>query len=156
MDRAGHHSVSAAPPPQLLNPCQPGRLCAAATSAAPAPALSSRAVGSLAVLPGCGFVAVLPAASLPPARSSPACLPLSSLPPPRSLVLFLCFNAFPDYNDVDSWEGTLRSIDRMCLCGGGLAGSATVSGRCGREASGQPRRCRASAVPLLSRTSSLL
>jgi hypothetical protein len=45
------------------------------------------------------------------------------------LVLFLCFNAFPDYNDVDSWEGTLRSINRMCLCGGGLTGSATISGR---------------------------
>ncbi len=47
------------------------------------------------------------------------------------LVLFVCFNAFPDYNDVDSWEGTVRKINQLCLCGGGLVGNATVSGRCG-------------------------
>ncbi|KAI3429288.1 hypothetical protein D9Q98_005384 [Chlorella vulgaris] len=45
-----------------------------------------------------------------------------------ALVLFVCFNAFPDYNDVHSWEGTVRNIDQLCLCGGGLSGKATVSG----------------------------
>ncbi|KAI3429289.1 hypothetical protein D9Q98_005385 [Chlorella vulgaris] len=45
-----------------------------------------------------------------------------------ALVLFVCFNAFPDYNDVDSWEGTVRKINRLCLCGGGLVGKASVSG----------------------------
>jgi hypothetical protein len=59
------------------------------------------------------------------------------------LVLFLCFNAFPDYNDVDSWEGTLRSIDRMCLCGGGLAASANVSGRCAGRRQASPTASRA-------------
>lgn len=55
----------------------------------------------------------------------------ASSPPRRSLVFFLCFNAFPSYDDVDSWEGTVKSLSSLCCMGGALGGSATVGGRCG-------------------------
>ena len=44
----------------------------------------------------------------------------------------MCFNAFPDYDDVDSWEGTVKSMGRMLCCGGAFSGSAAVGGRCER------------------------
>ena len=44
-------------------------------------------------------------------------------------MFFLCFNAFPSYDDVDSWEGTVKSLSSLCCMGGALGGSATVGGR---------------------------
>lgn len=54
-------------------------------------------------------------------------------PPPhtRRLICFMVFNAFPDYNDVDSWEGTIKSLGRACCLGDMFSGSAAVGGRCG-------------------------
>jgi hypothetical protein len=45
-----------------------------------------------------------------------------------ALVFYLCFNAFPSYDDVDSWEGTVKSLSSLCCMGGALGGSATVGG----------------------------
>lgn len=50
--------------------------------------------------------------------------------PPCRLVFYLCFNAFPSYDDVDSWEGTVKSLSALCCMGGALGGSANVGGRC--------------------------
>ncbi|KAI7835463.1 hypothetical protein COHA_010638 [Chlorella ohadii] len=45
-----------------------------------------------------------------------------------ALVFYLCFNAFPSYDDVDSWEGTVKSLSALCCMGGALGGSANVGG----------------------------
>lgn len=45
-------------------------------------------------------------------------------------MFYFCFNAFPSYDDVDSWEGTVKSLSSLCCMGAALGGSATVGGRC--------------------------
>lgn len=42
--------------------------------------------------------------------------------------MFFTFNAFPNYDDVDSWEGSVKSLGRMCCFGAALSGSAEVGG----------------------------
>lgn len=31
--------------------------------------------------------------------------------------MVVAFNSFPDYTEVDSWEGSLRHMSRFCCCG---------------------------------------
>ncbi|KAL4447467.1 hypothetical protein ABPG75_004686, partial [Micractinium tetrahymenae] len=45
-----------------------------------------------------------------------------------ALICFMVFNAFPDYNDVDSWEGSIKSMGRACCMGDMFSGSAAVGG----------------------------
>lgn len=49
----------------------------------------------------------------------------------------MVFNAFPDYNDVDSWEGSIKSLGRACCLGDMFSGSAAVGGRCAGGARAQ-------------------
>lgn len=36
---------------------------------------------------------------------------------PCSFLVALAFNSFPDYEDVESWEGGLRVFSRLCCFG---------------------------------------
>ena len=46
----------------------------------------------------------------------------------RRLVCFMVYNAFP-MDDVDSWEGSIKSLGRMCCFDAMLSGSAAVGGK---------------------------
>ena len=61
--------------------------------------------------------------------SSLTCNTNACCPSMCRLVFYLCFNAFPSYDDVDSWEGTVKNLSSLCCMGGALGGSATVGGR---------------------------
>ena len=36
--------------------------------------------------------------------------------PPRRLVVFAAFNSFPDYNEAEGWEGSLKVMSKACCC----------------------------------------
>lgn len=58
----------------------------------------------------------------------------------RRLLVFLVFNSFPDYHDVDSWEGSLNKLGR-CFCCGTLLQDTALDTRCGSVLCGDWTAC---------------
>lgn len=46
----------------------------------------------------------------------------------QALVAYMAFNAWPDYDQEEAWEGTVKRWGRMLTCGGGLEEAETESG----------------------------
>ncbi|GAB4819117.1 hypothetical protein N2152v2_006163 [Parachlorella kessleri] len=49
------------------------------------------------------------------------------------LIVYLTFNSFPDYSDLDSWERTLKGIASTCCCGSQLEAAAGNGDPASRE-----------------------
>lgn len=68
----------------------------------------------------------------PSLRMLPKTLPktrgLLPLPPLRSMIVYGVFNSFPDYSDLESWEGTLKGMASTCCCTAQLESATTGGG----------------------------
>ena len=71
----------------------------------------------------------------------------------RRLVVFAAFNSFPDYNEAEGWEGSLKVMSKACCCASVLEAKQDQSGVTGcalgqRGGGGPPLR--ADLEPVLS------
>ena len=130
--------------PLVAAPLPAGAPSSKSWSSPPGRCWPSQGATLRALVPSTGLQehSAAPRAAVPLFYSTPFC-PACLL---CSLIIVLAYNAFPEYNDVDSWEGSIKSLSRACCFGGALSETAAVGGRCGgpwggRVPAGTEERC---------------
>lgn len=62
------------------------------------------------------------------AQNSAQNLRPAALPSLCSMIVYGVFNSFPDYSDLESWEGTLKGMASTCCCTAQLESATTGGG----------------------------